>query len=268
MRIYDCCMYRGEADMLEFRLTELDDSPVYRHVIVESPVTHRGDPKPLYFMQQMNRFAPWMDRIRYVISSQPTRDEAPGMSPWDREHAQRNAAWLECMKSDDVLLIADLDEIPAPKVLGPNYCSAQWSRWVLMQRAFVNAVDWQYPTIEPCSVLVTAGLAAGGRLAALRDDRLRYEAIDNAGWHFGWLGDHESRLVKLGVTCHLEADVSPVYQDEVRSGRGYREGWHATTKLIPVDVDETWPRYIQERRCPENWFRPRLGGSHGKAVRA
>ncbi len=252
--------------MLEFRLTELADSPVYRHVIVESRVTHRGDPKPLYFEEQRERFAPWRDRIIYVASSQPTREQAPGMSPWDREHAQRNAAWLGRMKADDVLLIADVDEIPSPKVLSPTYCSAQWSRWVLMQRAFVNAVDWQYPTIEPCSVLVTAGLAATGQLAGARDGRLSYPAIEQAGWHFGWLGDHESRLVKLSVTCHLEADSSPEYQDEVRSGRGYREGWHAQVKLLPVDVDDTWPRYIRERRCPENWFRPRQGRQHGQAV--
>jgi hypothetical protein len=29
------------------------------------------------------------------------------------------------------------------------------------------------------------------------------------------------------------------------------------TKMLPVDVDATWPRWVYERRCPANWFRPR-----------
>ena len=43
-------MFRDELDMLECRLRELEDV-VYRHVLVEAPVTHRGDPKPLYYAE-------------------------------------------------------------------------------------------------------------------------------------------------------------------------------------------------------------------------
>lgn len=242
--------------MLEFRLTELDSSPVYRHVIVESPVTHRGDPKLLFFEEQRERFAPWKDKILYVVSSQLTRQQVPALSPWVREHAQREAAWeavAPLAAPDDAVLIADVDEIPSPAVW--EHCQGLRAK-VLMQRAFVHAVDWEYPTIEPCSVLAAAWVAQRS-LARVRDLRTSLPAIDGAGWHFGWLGDHESRLVKLGVHCHLEGDASPEFQDEVRSGRAYREGWHAQVKLLPVDVDETWPQYIRQRRCPANWFRPR-----------
>jgi hypothetical protein len=27
--------------------------------------------------------------------------------------------------------------------------------------------------------------------------------------------------------------------------------------MSPVDVDAEWPRYVFERRCPSEWFRPR-----------
>ena len=47
-RIFDSFCYRGEADLLECRLTELYES-VHAFVIVECNLTYSGHPKPLRF---------------------------------------------------------------------------------------------------------------------------------------------------------------------------------------------------------------------------
>jgi hypothetical protein len=70
------------------------------------------------------------------------------------------------------------------------------------------------------------------------------------------MGGHEAHLAKLAAHCHVEQDT-PEILGTITSGRAYAEGWHIGTKHIPVDVDETWPRYVRERRCPDSWFRPR-----------
>jgi len=44
MRIYDTFLFSGEMDMLECRLYELQDTDVYRHVIIEAGVTFQGRP--------------------------------------------------------------------------------------------------------------------------------------------------------------------------------------------------------------------------------
>ena len=63
--IYDCVPLFQELDLLELRLREL--APVVdRFVIVEANKTHSGKDKPLHFMEQQRRFAPWLNKIIYV----------------------------------------------------------------------------------------------------------------------------------------------------------------------------------------------------------
>lgn len=239
-------MLRDELDMLECRLAELEDSPVYRHVLVEAPVTHRGVPKPLYYQENQARFARWADKIIHVVAHPPGASD-----PWDREHAQRDAAWevLKDAAPYDRLLLSDIDEIPSPAV---------WEATppvLLMMRVAVFAVDWLWPVLEPCGVLVRASDAGPG-LGSVRDGRKNFPQLNGAGWHLSWMGGHSAHLAKLASHCHLEQDTREIV-DRITTGRAFSEGWHIDTKLIAADVDETWPRYVYERRCPASWFRPR-----------
>lgn len=246
-------MIRDELDMLECRLIELEDYDV-THVLVEAPVTHRGDPKPLYFAESRGRFSRWKDRIRYVRADLPGKSGPPDLDPWLREHAQRDQA-ASCLGDagpDDLVLIADVDEIPSRVVMESSPAEAV----LLMQRVACFAVDWVWPGLEPTSVLVRAGVLGGRSLAAVRDTRIAYPAITDAGWHLSWLGGPEAQLAKLAAHCHQEQDI-PVNLERITGGAAYREGWHIGVKLVPADVDETWPRYVYERRCPDSWFRPR-----------
>ena len=158
-RIWDVFMYRDEVDMLECRLRELDGK-VHRHVLVESRTTHRGDPKPLHYMENRERFAPWADRIVHIVADVPASPD-----PWAREHAQRDAARLALRDADpdDMVLIADVDEIPSAAAL-----DARPDRAVtLLQRLCMYAVDWEYPERHLCSVIARAG-AIGSSLAAVQ----------------------------------------------------------------------------------------------------
>jgi phosphoribosylformylglycinamidine synthase len=51
-------------------------------------------------------------------------------------------------------------------------------------------------------------------------------------------------------------------EDQIRDGLErdtfYRDGIHVDgTKMTPVDVDDTWPRWIVEGHAPASWYRPR-----------
>lgn len=243
-------MLRDELDMLECRLTEMEDYDV-THILVESFVTHRGDPKPLYYLDSQGRFARWKDRIRPVVVYESAF--RPDAGPWEREHIQRNMAWASMKpEPDDLVLIADVDEIPSREVLEHRPFTAAR----IMQRCACFAVDWLWPALEPTGVLVRADLLGGRSLGDARDNRGSFPAIDNGGWHLSWMGGREAHLAKLAAHCHVEQDV-PLNLERIITGRAYYEGWHIGTKLIPADIDETWPRYVRERRCPDSWFRPR-----------
>ena len=116
---YDCFSFFNELDLLEIRLRTLSDV-VDRFVLAESRYTHTGNPKPLYYQENAARFAAFADRIVHVVAPDPDdlRYDANDQRPsWVRENAQRNAtidAILPQLEDDDLLIVSDLDEIPAP----------------------------------------------------------------------------------------------------------------------------------------------------------
>src|SRR5688572_27564099 len=106
-------MVNDELDMIECRLTELENIPNLTHVFVEADVDHQDHPKPYHLTENIERFDQWKDRLVVVrASGLPTASENP--DPWAREHAQREfvrEAFTDA-EPDDVILHGDLDEIP------------------------------------------------------------------------------------------------------------------------------------------------------------
>jgi beta-1,4-mannosyl-glycoprotein beta-1,4-N-acetylglucosaminyltransferase len=254
-RIYDTFMFRDELDMLEMRLSELDGK-VHRHVLVEAATTHRGFPKPLCFEENKSRFKRWQDKIVHLVVELPYRP-----NPWQREHWQRNKLWepVDALATDDdVVLICDVDELPSEKLLAWRGPTAVMGN----MRTCIHAVDWYAGELPTC-VAARAGFireqASHGRgLAEVRDDRAQYPAMPGAGWHFSWHGGPEEAAKKLDTaTCHIEL-LSNNEGPLIRDGTRYRsEKNGGGLPVVPVDVDETWPAWIYERKCPDVWFRPR-----------
>jgi hypothetical protein len=241
-------MLRDELDMLECRLREFEGRDVC-HVLVESATTHRGDPKPLHYAENAERFAKWNDSVVHVVADGLDRP----MDPWPREHAQRDAAMSvlrDAAADGDVVLIADVDEFPPWPLPEPDPVAA------FRMRLFMYAVDWQYPELHHCAVVARWAAVKGKGLAAVRDGRYGYPAVDG-GMHLTWLGGLEGQREKLRVTCHTEMTAAE-YQ-RIWSGACYERGEHhgGQYQMIPADVDETWPEMIWKRECPPEWFRPR-----------
>ena len=253
-------MFRNELDMLEMRLAETAGA-VDRHVLVEANQTHRGVPKPLHWPAAGKRFAKYAPVVTYVEAQLPQVPE-----PWVLEHAQRDAAWPVIdagATDDDIVLICDLDEIPSPSLIErarkgklPQVCSVR-------MKVYLHAVDWRVPDdqVPPQAVIATAGYIRrnGGSLAAIRDRRDSYPVIEDGGWHFSWQGGPEAAKEKLETaTCHTEL-LGTEEGELIGSGERWRSGGQSAGHLpvIPVDVDETWPQWIVQRRCPAAWFRPR-----------
>jgi len=283
-------MLRDELDMLQCRLEAMEDWDVTT-VVVEAPVTHRGVPKPLaYSAVGKERFARWADRIIHVVADLPdlpdpadAGEDAPDpeaarehkrLEAWMREHAQRQAAWPVIARHagpGDVVLICDVDEIPSPALLawdGPDVVAAR-------MRTCLFAVDWEVPQalIPPTCVAATAGylhqrLAEHCGLGQVRDARSSYPVLADGGWHLSWTGGPQRQREKLETaTCHTEL-LSTAEGQMIRDGTRWRTSQDGGGLPVePVDVDETWPAYVYERRCPANWFRPRasavgaLGGA-------
>lgn len=250
--IFDSFMINDELDMLECRLRELESIPNLVHVAVEADVDHQDHPKPYHLTENAERFAAWGDRLRIVRAAHlPTAADKP--DPWAREHAQREHTWTGLIDAtpDDIVLHGDLDEIPnalTVRNVRPRGVVA------FEQRLYCFAVDWQHP--DPWRGTVAAHLRDIPSFGALRDARNQAPHLPNAGWHLSWLGGQDQTLRKLGSFCHPE--IAERTRAGLETDEFLRDGYHVDgKKLLPVEVDKTWPRWIAERHCPENWFRPR-----------
>ena len=116
MKIYDCFTFYNEFELLELRLKSLWDV-VDCFVIVEANRKHNGEPKGFNFWARQDDFKDFLPKIRFVpadLSQVPFK----GTGDWSIENAQRNAIMhgLIDAQPDDLILISDLDEIPAPDI--------------------------------------------------------------------------------------------------------------------------------------------------------
>lgn len=117
MKVYDCFTFYNEFELLELRLKTLYDAVDY-FVIVEANRKHNGQAKELNLLNRREVIKDFMPKIRY-IAADFSRRPFKGVGDWALEHAQRDEILkgLNGAEPDDLILISDLDEIPAPNLL-------------------------------------------------------------------------------------------------------------------------------------------------------
>jgi hypothetical protein len=258
-------MFKDEHDMLTCRMEAFADAPgEVRHVFTESQFTHRGVRKLLNFPVLSFAGDP---EVRYVaVDWEPDRD------PWVNEHVQRNAAWKVIdaeAADDDAVLIMDVDEIPNGSLLawleGPGREALEnFGAVSVAMKTFLFAVDWVCPAPLPptCVAASVAFLrrraAEGAYLAEVRDRREDYPVFEGGGWHFSWCGGVTRQRQKLlTATCHTEIMKTPEAELILSGARWRSDENGGGLPVVPVEIDDSYPAYVREGRCPPSWFRPR-----------
>lgn len=264
--IIDTFPFNNELDILEMRLVELYDA-VDKFVLVESVVDHQDHPKPLWFQENKERFAPWADKLIGVVAE---RDDMPTLEhdadPWAREHAQREVigkglAQIDGVTDETIILQSDVDEIP--RALQARNVRPGGSMLVFQQRLHCFAIDWLHPDwwygTVAATVATLSKMPKGHEFAWQRDGRLRAQNpphLHDAGWHFSWLGGRDAALAKLGSFCHPE--IADQTETLLAEDIFLKQGYHVDgSKMHPVDVDDTYPKWITEGHAPAVWYRPR-----------
>ncbi len=203
-RIFDCCTFFNEAEILEIRMAELYDV-VERFVVVEAAQTYSGEPKTLTFGDHHERFRPYMDKIRYVVV-----DELAGTFSWQREACQRDAILrgLEDCRDDDMIIVSDVDEILRHEVVerlrdgGPAFDAIFVAELDLFfyRLNYRFARDWRAAGAAPFSIVRQLGPNIVRYLAKQNIGHV----IPDAGWHFSWIGDLDRFSAKLSAYSHRE----------------------------------------------------------------
>jgi beta-1,4-mannosyl-glycoprotein beta-1,4-N-acetylglucosaminyltransferase len=202
--VYDCFPFFNELEVLDIRLNELD-SVVDYFVLCEMPVTHKGDPKPLYFQENKQRFSKWLDRIIYVCPNTWPTDQ----DPWSRERFQRDACYEALGKFEDydIIIASDVDEIPRANAL-TTFKGDMGIVAMEQQRFnyFLNlgfGIDEQLPGVFSKVVTGKVFRDIPGKFCQLRYSEPNH-VIKDGGWHFSYQGGADYIINKLESWAHQE----------------------------------------------------------------
>lgn len=240
MTVWSLTPYLNEVDAFEIRLAELD--PVVDiHVIAESTTTYSGDPKPLFYEEDSDRFKPWKDKIRRVIVDDPPPKNYGVFQPfgdpdrWRRENWQRAALSraLKDLEPDDVVIVSDADEIPRAELI-LEYLEREITHPVRPHLPMhVGMLNWRWPHTLGVILRVFRGheLLQGGhdpetiRRVNVADewtvpnwpifhgDGNGYD-LGRYGWHLSYLGGPDAIRYKLRVAAHPELEREEWMTDE------------------------------------------------------
>ena len=288
--IYDCFTFFNELELLEMRLHELA-GVVDRFVLVEATQTHTNKPKPLHYRENRDRFSAFHDKIIHVVV-----DDMPQSSDaWIPENFQRKciARGLTGCRPDDYILVSDLDEIPRADVvermtreipfhegLIPNavhgFLNSGPVKAVFHRRGFRRRLRKNHPFIWKFRQVlfrhfincrsIDPGFTFGTRMLRYRDfscaEEIRhsgYKIVENAGWHFSWMGGVERIRQKLAAYAHQERNV-PRNAEAGRIEQSIGEGrlfFNPENRLEFVPLDDFFPRYVLENREKfATWIKP------------
>jgi len=270
-KIYDCFNFFNELDVLETRLNILYDVVDF-FIIVESSVTHSGDPKPYYFEENKSRFSKFLDKIiSFKVEDTPERfdiefpktDETElqilreymKISPrfdkvtppdYGRDFYQKESVRraLTICDDEDIIMISDADEIPNPELIKLNhkmklddtiYSLNQTTYYYYIN--FLKQRDWFGTKIGKYKNMKKFSFNE------IRGDESLSQKILDGGWHFSFMGgsdmvrkkitSYSARdMVDSNVLSNLEYNIENIIDPFFRS------------KLIRVEVDSSYPKYI------------------------
>jgi beta-1,4-mannosyl-glycoprotein beta-1,4-N-acetylglucosaminyltransferase len=157
MKIYDVLPFFNELDVLEIRLKELWNVVDY-FVIAESNLSHSGKPKDYIFENNMERFAPYMSKIRHVkVDDMPETTDS-----WVRERFQRTAGQrgLYDLQPDDIVITSDCDEIARADIIEMiREDENDWDRYILYIPQFQYKINYMkiIQQSKNANIMVTRG---------------------------------------------------------------------------------------------------------------
>lgn len=274
--LYDCFLINDELDILDWRL-RLQEPFVDRFVIVEGTRTFRGEPKPLHFADNRDRFSAFADKIQHVLV-----DDFPVVdSPWLRELHQRRAmaAALVDVRPSDWVIIGDVDEMLRPQAL--NWLRSPMNQGSLVgfrlrryhfRLNYMQVAGRETHEVWPIAVrgdripaFQSVGASPANWAQAVRDIRipLHYQPerfadsalCDEAGWHFSYLGPAARIRAKMSAISHIEYDgsanraVVDDLENSLLTGRDVylddQQVWGA------VPLDHSYPACVLDDLCDD-----------------
>jgi len=270
MKIYDCCPFYNEFDLLEIRIQENWDR-VDHFVVVEANTTHSGRAKDFFLASNWERFKPYADKIIHIkVSDMPGVVKVPGQKDnyWFNEKFQR-----ECIKrglteanSEDIIIVSDLDEIVRGTCVDFIKNDYQHSLWGFRMPLFNFKLNYMWQYNQPYQTYAQA--VRVGRFKAempsidfirqnygdlwanrtINYDDGRDLTVAHGGWHFSNLGDTDHVKNKYRSHGHNEMDHMIETIDVDRYIAENKTCIGDAHVFEPVVIDGYFPKFVRDNQ--------------------
>jgi len=270
MKVFDSFIFFNELDLLELRLNILNDVVDY-FVLTESPFTVSGNEKSLYYQENKDRFSKFNDKIIHNITEDIPNDFSYYLvkKPFHTDYGSTDESGIryidlpirfqravynrECsaygllkagIADEDIVMTSDADEIINPHVIEDLDWFDSTCNYVSLQRAFYFKLNCLYEENWKGTRLCTWKHLKTTTVDRLRTNWREAYQIENAGWHFSFLGDADNVRLKLASYEHTENNISSnVDNMEQRIEEGL-DPIGRSNRLIDVPIDNSYPEYI------------------------
>jgi len=261
MKVYDCFPFFNELDLLEIRLNELCDAVDY-FVIVEGERTHQNNPKPLYYLENKERYAQFEDKIIHIVLDASSFNQSPAHNEDISYNAFAYALEQTNASDDDIVIIGCADEIIRAEALRHlvnvytqptaielhNFCY-----YLNTQFAESSDIWWGGPLISVGHLKEFNGqmkrcLEWGRSDRTLKSANLIPTSMPH-GWHFTFMGDKKD--VRSKVTSYIHAEFSHLTEDQIQTSiQNFADPLGRTGtmsfKFIGMYPYSALPKYVQE----------------------
>lgn len=273
MAIVDVFPFFNELDILEIRLNVLDPYVDY-FVISEAVETFSGLDKPLYFLENQERFSKFAHKIIYNVILDKTD---PSLHPYQRDVAQKDAIAAtvsDNFTDEDIIIWGDVDEVPNPEALEQltdfykdntiyHFAQDNFLGYLNLQEVSGH-IRAMTPDFDPDDFprwlgtkLFSFKFLQDKTLTELRnyDGSLTNARLSPGGWHWSYVGSEDQKSVedriytKIECAAHNELNNEGI-KSQVKSliennqdplGRSY-----AKYEVIPMD--DRFPDYLIENQ--------------------
>ncbi len=243
--------------------------------MVESTRGFLNQEKPLYFLENKERYAKFLDKIVHVIV-----DEFPEFGPvgesdyWEVENFQRNQIMrgLKICKpnSRDIVIISDVDEIlrnekipQLVKMIDKRQNDVVFAEFEFY-KFFINrklpfiwnvslATSWENLSkyiLTPQSFRNLSGFVKGHAFNGFEvleaakkhypKKKWAFARIRDAGWHFTSMGSFEMFLQKIASYSHV--NVNNEYNRKIENIK------NEISQLQWCEITDQFPKYVAENK--------------------
>ena len=270
MKVFDSFRFFNELELLEIRFNLLYDV-VDHFVITECPYTISGEEKPLYYLENKDRFSKFNDKVIHDVMEEIPDDFSRYIEKqkyhtaygdidhncgkryidipvrYQRDIYARNYTAYSLEKAgvvnDDIIITSDADEIINPLILENLEWFDSYNHYAALQRTFYYNLNTLYQDEWMGSRVCTWHKLKDVSVDKLRQSHPDSYRLEQGGWHWSYFGGAQRYREKMAACADNQANIPEIVDNaEDRIEKGLDPlGRGVSYRAVPID--DSFPDY-------------------------